>query len=125
MQADVDISVPARLMGEPARAAMLAALLSGQALAAGELARAAGVSAATASEHLARLRDGGLVDVVPAGRHRYYRLASPEVARAIEAIAAVSPARPVRSAPRTVHPAQCSRTVQPREAPAQGSRRRE
>lgn len=76
---------------------MLAALLSGQALAAGELARAAGVSAATASEHLARLRAGGLVEVVAAGRHRYYRLASPEVTRAIEALATVSPPRQVRS----------------------------
>lgn len=76
---------------------MLTALLSGEALAAGELARAAGVSAATASEHLARLRDGGLVDVVPAGRHRYYRLASSDVARALEALSAVSPPRSVRS----------------------------
>ncbi|HEX6338532.1 MAG TPA: winged helix-turn-helix domain-containing protein [Jiangellaceae bacterium] len=97
MRSDVDVSVPARLIGEPARAAMLTALLSGQALAAGELARAAGVSAATASEHLGRLRDGGLVEVVAAGRHRYYRLASPEVATAIEALATVSPSRPVRS----------------------------
>jgi biotin operon repressor len=76
---------------------MLTALLSGQALAAGELARAAGVSAATASEHLGRLRAGGLVEVVAAGRHRYYRLASPDVTRAIEALATVSPPRPVRS----------------------------
>jgi DNA-binding transcriptional ArsR family regulator len=97
MRADVDVSVPARLIGEPARAAMLTALLSGQALAAGELARVAGVSAATASEHLGRLRDGGLIEVVAAGRHRYYRLASSEVTSAIEALAAVSPPRPVRS----------------------------
>jgi DNA-binding transcriptional ArsR family regulator len=97
MRSDVDVSVPARLIGEPARAAMLTALLSGQALAAGELARVAGVSAATASEHLGRLRDGGLVEVVAAGRHRYYRLASPEVTTVIEALATVSPPRPVRS----------------------------
>ena len=76
---------------------MLSALLSGESLAAGELARAAGVSAATASEHLARLRDGGLVDVVAAGRHRYYRLASSDVARALEALSAVSPPREVSS----------------------------
>ena len=95
MRSDVDVSVPARLIGEPARAAMLTALLSGQALAAGELARVAGVSAATASEHLGRLRDGGLVEVVAAGRHRYYRLASPEVTTVIEALATVSPPRPV------------------------------
>lgn len=76
---------------------MLTALLSGQALAAGELARAAGISAGTASEHLGRLRDGGLVEVVRSGRHRYYRLSSPEVAGAIEALSTVSPPRAVRS----------------------------
>ncbi|MBX6355390.1 MAG: helix-turn-helix transcriptional regulator [Micromonosporaceae bacterium] len=92
-----DLAGVARLIGEPARAAMLDALLSGRALAAGELGRVGGVSPATASEHLARLRDGGLVEVVAAGRHRYYRLAGPEVAHALEALALVSPRRPVRS----------------------------
>jgi len=71
--------------------------VSGEALAAGELARAAGVGAATASEHLSRLCGGGFVTVVPTGRHRYFRLASPDVAHALEALALVSPARPVRS----------------------------
>jgi DNA-binding transcriptional ArsR family regulator len=79
-------SETARLIGEPARAAMLEALMSGEALASGELARAARVSAATASGHLARLLAGGLVEVVPAGRHRYYRLASPEVGHALEVL---------------------------------------
>jgi DNA-binding transcriptional ArsR family regulator len=92
-----DISVVARLMGEPARAAMLDALLCGQALAAGELGRVAQVSAATASEHLSRLREGGLVEVVAAGRHRYYRLASADVARALEVLALISPRTPIRS----------------------------
>src|SRR5207244_6130081 len=82
----MEASGVARLTGEPARAAMLDALLSGQALAAGELARAAGVSPATASEHLTRLRGGGLVEVVRAGRHRYYRLAAPEVAEVRPAV---------------------------------------
>ncbi|MGA8115472.1 MAG: helix-turn-helix domain-containing protein [Actinocatenispora sp.] len=94
---EVDLSVAARLIGEPARAIMLDALVAGRALAAGELARLAGVSPATASEHLARLRDGGLVTAVAAGRHRYYRLASEDVAHALEALAMISPARPVRS----------------------------
>ena len=94
---EVDLSVAARLIGEPARSAMLEALLDGRALAAGELARMAAVSPATASEHLARLRGGGLVTMVVAGRHRYYRLASDEVAQALEALAMISPARPVRS----------------------------
>ncbi|MFC7625790.1 ArsR/SmtB family transcription factor [Microlunatus sp. GCM10028923] len=80
------LATVARLIGDPTRAAMLDALLGGVALASGELARITGVGPATASEHLARLRDGGLVDVVSQGRHRYYRLASPEVGDAIEAL---------------------------------------
>jgi DNA-binding transcriptional ArsR family regulator len=94
---EVDLSAAARLIGEPARAAMLNALLAGQALAAGELARAAGVAPGTASEHLARLLAGGMVEVVVAGRHRYYRLASPDVARALEALALISPTMPITS----------------------------
>jgi DNA-binding transcriptional ArsR family regulator len=97
VRTEVDLAAAARLIAEPARAMMLDALLSGQALAAGELARVAGVSAATASEHLARLRAGGLVEVTATGRHRYFRLASPEIAHALEALAVISPARPVRT----------------------------
>jgi DNA-binding transcriptional ArsR family regulator len=74
----------AALMGDPARAAMLQAMLSGEALTAGELARIAGIGAPAASAHLARLVEGGLVAVHPQGRHRYHRLASEEVAAAIE-----------------------------------------
>ena len=70
---------------------MLDALLAGRALTATELARAAGVSAATASEHLARLRDGGMVEVLAQGRHRYHRIASPDVAAALEALAHIAP----------------------------------
>ncbi len=92
------MSTVARLIGEPARAAMLDALLSGRALPAGELAKAAGVRPATASEHLRRLRAGGLVEVVRTGRHRYYGLAAPEVAEALEALSLLGgTARPVRS----------------------------
>ena len=89
------VSDIARLIGDPARAAMLDALMSGEALAAGELARAARVSAATASGHLSRLLAGGLVEVIAAGRHRYYRLASPEVGHALEALSLVGADRPV------------------------------
>lgn len=84
----------ARLVGDPTRAAMLDALLGGVALASGELARVAGVGPAAASEHLARLRDGGLVEVVSQGRHRYYRLASAEVGDAIEALSLLDRSRP-------------------------------
>ncbi|MEV4563317.1 helix-turn-helix domain-containing protein [Nonomuraea sp. NPDC049419] len=95
--ADADIAPVAALIAEPARAAILTALLGGRALAAGELARMAGVSAATASAHLARLLDGGLVAVVRQGRHRYYRLAGHEIAEVLEVLARISARPPVRS----------------------------
>jgi DNA-binding transcriptional ArsR family regulator len=90
-----DLAAPAALIAEPARAAMLSALLSGHALAAGELAQVARVSRPTASEHLRRLLDGDLVRVVSQGRHRYYRLAGPHVAAALEALAHLGPPAPV------------------------------
>ncbi|MGW0199115.1 ArsR/SmtB family transcription factor [Nonomuraea sp. NPDC003201] len=94
---DADIAPVAALIADPTRAAMLTALLDGRALAAGELARVAGVSAATASAHLSRLLDGRLVDVVRQGRHRYYRLAGHDVAEVLEVLARVSARPPVRS----------------------------
>ncbi|WP_246366193.1 ArsR/SmtB family transcription factor [Nonomuraea rhodomycinica] len=95
--ADADIAPVAALIADPTRAAILTALLGGQALAAGELARMAGVSAATASAHLSRLLDGALVAVVRQGRHRYYRLAGPEIAEVLEVLARVGGRPPVRS----------------------------
>jgi DNA-binding transcriptional ArsR family regulator len=80
----------ASLIGDPARAAMLALMLDGRAHAAGELAESGGVTAATASGHLGKLRDGGLIVVAAQGRHRYYRLASAEVAQMLEGIMAVT-----------------------------------
>ncbi len=73
---------------------MLDALLAGRAMTATELARTAGISAATASEHLARLSDGGMIEVVAQGRHRYHRIASPDVAAALEALAHIAPPKP-------------------------------
>jgi DNA-binding transcriptional ArsR family regulator len=88
----------AALAGDPARAGMLHALMDGRALTASELARAAGVTAQTASGHLARLAGAGLVMVEKQGRHRYHRLASPAVAHMMESIMQVAsdlePARP-------------------------------
>ncbi|WP_131736322.1 ArsR/SmtB family transcription factor [Actinomadura roseirufa] len=92
---DADFAPVAALLADRARAAMLTALLDGRPLAAGELARTAGVSAQTASAHLARLLDGGMVTVLRQGRHRYYRLRGAEVAQVIEALSRISP--PVRA----------------------------
>jgi DNA-binding transcriptional ArsR family regulator len=87
-----DLATAGFLIGQLARASMLAELTDGRALTAGELAARAGVSAATASAHLARLVRGGLLVSVRQGRHRYFHLAGPEVASALEALAAVGPA---------------------------------
>ena len=87
----------AQLFADRTRAAVVAALLDGRALTAGELARAAEVSAPTVSAHLSRLLTAGLVAVASQGRHRYYRLADERAARAFEALAALAPVRPVRS----------------------------
>lgn len=92
-----DIAPVAALFADRTRAAMLTALLDGRPLAAGELATAAGVTAQTASSHLARLLDGGLVTVVKQGRHRYYRLGGADIAQAIEALSHISPPIEVRS----------------------------
>jgi DNA-binding transcriptional ArsR family regulator len=92
-----DIAPIAALLADPARAAMLGALLSGPPLAAGELSQVAGVSPATGSAHLARLLDGGMVTVTKQGRHRYYQLAGHEVATVLETLAEISPIKPVRS----------------------------
>ena len=94
---DTDIAPAAALIADPTRAAILRALLPDRPLAAGELARVAGVSAATASFHLAKLLDGGMIAVARQGRHRYYRLAGHEVAAALEALGLISAALPVRT----------------------------
>lgn len=76
----------AALIGDPGRSNMLAALLGGKALTATELAKAAGISRPAASEHLAKLTEGHLLSVARQGRHRYYCLASREVAQMLEAL---------------------------------------
>lgn len=96
----------AALIGEPARTGMLLALMDGRALTARELAQAAHVSPATASRHLALLAEAGLLSVQSQGRHRYHRLAGPEVACLLEGLMqfAVRPqgpvAQPVAAGPR-------------------------
>jgi DNA-binding transcriptional ArsR family regulator len=103
MHGDADVAAVATLMGEPARASVLVALADGRALAASTLASEAGVAPSTVSGHLARLVDGGLITVETSGRHRYFRLASPAVAEAVEALARLAPARPVRSLSQGTH----------------------
>lgn len=81
-----DIAPIAALMGDPARANMLTELLDGRALTATELAQVAGVTAQTASSHLAKLTEGGLVQDRKQGRHKYFALADDEVAAVLEAL---------------------------------------
>ncbi len=76
----------ASLLGDPARANMLSALMDQRALTASELARVAGVTAPTASAHLGKLQAGGLVDMARQGRHRYYRLSGADVAEVLESL---------------------------------------
>ena len=76
----------AALIGDPARANMLSALMAGKALTAGELAREAGVGLPTASAHLGKLEGGGLVVAHRQGQHKYLALAGAEVASALEAL---------------------------------------
>jgi DNA-binding transcriptional ArsR family regulator len=97
MAGDVDIASVAAVLADRGRARVLLALGDGRALPATVLAGEAGVAASTASAHLARLRDAGLLRVERHGRHRYFRLAGPEVARLLEALARHAPPAPVRS----------------------------
>jgi DNA-binding transcriptional ArsR family regulator len=94
------LSGTAALIGDPARANILTALLDGRALTATELAYTAGVTAQTASGHLGKLVEGRLLGVAVQGRHRYFRLASPEVARMLETILVVAAAGPEATKPR-------------------------
>lgn len=90
MRLGPDIARVAALLGDPARANMLSALMSGQALTAGELAREAGVTAQTASTHLSKLEDGGLLARRRQGRHSYFALADADVAEVLEQLIVVA-----------------------------------
>jgi DNA-binding transcriptional ArsR family regulator len=87
------VATVGELFGDPARAAILVALLDGRARTAGELALAGNVSAQSASGHLAKLTVGGLLAVRSQGRHRYYELANADVAHALEATGALAAQR--------------------------------
>lgn len=93
------LALVANLIGDAARANMLFALMGGQALTAGELAHHAGVTAQTTSGHLAKLAEAELIAVEKQGRHRYYRLASADIARALDALMIVAATGPKRHRP--------------------------
>jgi DNA-binding transcriptional ArsR family regulator len=99
MSSTAQMAEVAALVGDPARANMLSALFDGRSLTATELAYAANVSPPTASGHLAKLLDARLVLLVKQGRHRYYRLAGPDVGHMLEAIATVAAGGPPRYRP--------------------------
>jgi DNA-binding transcriptional ArsR family regulator len=90
MKAGPDIAMIASLVGDPARANMLTALMTGRALTASELAHQAGVTRQTASSHLSKLEIGGLIEPEKQGRHRYYRLSDPDVAGVLEGLAGLA-----------------------------------
>jgi len=92
-----DFAAVAKLLANPARSAMVGALLDGRALTAGELARVSGVAPSTASQHLEDLVSGGLLVTSAQGRHRYFAVASAEVAEALESFARICPALPIRT----------------------------
>jgi len=86
-----------QLLADRGRCRILLALADGRALPAGMLAAEAGVGASTASGHLRKLTERGLIEVLATGRYRYYRLASADVARLVEVIGRLAPTAPVRS----------------------------
>jgi DNA-binding transcriptional ArsR family regulator len=101
-----DIAAIAAMVGDPARANMLTALLNGEALTASELALEAGVTKQTGSAHLAKLADARLVAVEAQGRHRYYRLADADVAGLLETLMGVAArAKALRTRPGPKEPA--------------------
>ncbi len=95
MRGEPELALVATLIGDPSRAAMLTVLVDGRILPAGELAAAAGLSLSGASAHLARLVQGSLLAMEREGRHRYYRIAGPQVEAALESLArlAIAPGR--------------------------------
>ncbi|MHB1681560.1 MAG: ArsR/SmtB family transcription factor [Bacilli bacterium] len=97
MDAYPDILTIGKLIGDPARAAMLVALLDGDPRPASDLAWLAHVSRQAASAHLSKLVAGGLLDVFTSGRYRYYRLKNAQVATALEMFASIAPQASVRS----------------------------
>ncbi len=104
-----DISSLAALISEPARGRILIALLDGRSLPATELAQRSGISCQTTSSHLAKLIEGELLQVIPQGRHRYYRIANARVAELLESMARFAPRKETDSS-KPKSPIQIART---------------
>lgn len=107
---DADLSQIAGAIAEPARTKMLCALMDGHARTSTEMAVIAEVSASTASAHLARLKDTGLIKLHTQGRHRYYSLAGPHIAQAIEGLMVISRNSAKAFVPNTPNRLQFART---------------
>lgn len=104
------IAAVSALIGDPARALMLSTLMDGRAYTASELADVAGVTRQTASAHLTRLTDGGLLALATQGRHRYYRLRTPRVAAVLEALMVFGDQRIERRCDKPLSPERAART---------------
>lgn len=104
------IAAVSALIGDPARALMLSALMDGRARTASELASEAGIGRPTASAHLAKLTDGGLLALERQGRHRYFRLRTEEVAAALETLMVLGDQRASRGMQRPSTPERDART---------------
>src|SRR5436305_650329 len=90
MDHEPEVARIASRLADPARASILRTLMDGTMRPAGELAYAANIAAQSASAHLAKLLDGGLLALEPQGRHRYFRIASMDVAHAVESLGSLS-----------------------------------
>ncbi len=100
MAVNLDVSKIAKLLGDASRVEMISSLIDGRSLTARELAQGAGVSASTASFHLGKLVDAGLLVVFAQGRHHFYRLASGEVGEALQALLRITPSGKAKPAAR-------------------------
>ncbi|WP_017934326.1 helix-turn-helix domain-containing protein [Nocardioides sp. Iso805N] len=109
MAGDADIARVADLMADRARSRILLALVGGRELSASLLAEEAGVSRSTASAHLKRLTEGGLIDVRADGKRRHYRLSGPQVADVLERLIALAPPEPIASLRESTRAAQLRR----------------
>jgi DNA-binding transcriptional ArsR family regulator len=109
MDAEPDLPRIASAVGDASRIGMLALLMEGRALTAKELALGVGIEPATATSHLKRLQDDGLVTATSQGRHKYFRFASDEVARLVESLMRLAPRKPAAARARADEPIRAAR----------------